>query len=312
MNNSHYVYNLQRTQERLIHTITEEQRGNWATPDTRQSSEFNLPPHTYKVANWLIVQTPVQGSELTKRFLGKYYQMFKDMAVERPIPSWKALEWLVEDYGQSVEEDQPYDQIYDKISKDWQVNPPTAVSTNGHFCKCERRYRWNPSATIDSVEYNGPKIPGNFLTPNQCAESYSRFFELHNTHTDPVCFRAAVFCDFLATICQQHQIIINVNRFDPNRPEFHIMLKIQHQSTRWHRVVEVMAITHFLYGPHLCWVNEFPCTRFYAWKYWFNSQRTNNPALLIRDADVRKAVDKSAAQQMNRADMHRNKKMKCN
>jgi len=28
--------------------------------------------------------------------------MFNDMAMEHPIPSWKVLEWIVEDYGMFV------------------------------------------------------------------------------------------------------------------------------------------------------------------------------------------------------------------
>jgi len=42
------------------------------------------------------------------------------MVVDRAIPSWKALEWLVEDYSLSMIEKTLYDKIYEQISADWQ------------------------------------------------------------------------------------------------------------------------------------------------------------------------------------------------
>lgn len=96
LNKSDNIFNLQRTQERLQHTLIEEQRGNLAISNTRQTSELNLPPHSYKTTNVLVVQTPVQESILTMSFLGKHYLMFQDIALEQPITSWRALKWLVE------------------------------------------------------------------------------------------------------------------------------------------------------------------------------------------------------------------------
>jgi len=129
--------------------------------------------------------------------------------LERPIPSWKALEWLVEDYQLLNER---YDRVYQYISSGWQESPPVSVVTNNHFCPCKRRYKWNPKATIDSIDYNLPEIPKAFDSVASCARSYGSFYEEYITHTDPVYFRAAVFCDFLRMMCEIHGIIVNVSR----------------------------------------------------------------------------------------------------
>lgn len=93
---------------------------------------------------------------------GHYPAMFDDINVERPVPSWKALEWLGEDYGLSRKEKVPYDKVYLKISEKWQINPPPSVSINVHFCRCPRRYKWDPKTTLDSIEYNWPIIPDSY------------------------------------------------------------------------------------------------------------------------------------------------------
>jgi hypothetical protein len=110
-------------------------------------------------------------------------------------------------------------------------------------------------------------------------------------------------------MCKSHGVTNNVNHFDFQRPEFHLSLKIQYQSTIWHRIIEVMAITHFWAGAHLCFVNEFPSTRYWAWTQWYKSQDKNNRALMERDPVVKKEVEKSLAQQKKR-DHDRNKRSK--
>jgi len=55
-------------------------------------------------------------------------------------------------------------------------------------------------------------------------------------------------------------MIIDVNQFDPMRPELHILLKIKYKGARWLQLLEVMATTHFLFAPHLSLVNEFHST----------------------------------------------------
>jgi len=76
----------------------------------------DLPPPQYKSTSRLTTKTPIQGSPLTYWFLGQYYYMYDKMVMERTIPSWKDLEWLVEDYGLSITKDAPNDEVYLHIS----------------------------------------------------------------------------------------------------------------------------------------------------------------------------------------------------
>jgi len=207
--------------------LDQQGRGEIVIPNTKSSAEFELPPQTYQPSNCLRVTPPVQGSILKLRFLVQYHAMFNNMALEHPIPFGDVLEWIVEHYSMTVKENISYNQVYEEISANWQVYPPLAVFTNGHFCQCEQWHKWNPRATIDSIEYNWLVIPGQFSTLGECAESYVMFHNRHIYYTNLVCFRAVVFYDFLANMCYNYQILINVNHFDPNRPEFHIMLKIK-------------------------------------------------------------------------------------
>jgi hypothetical protein len=305
--NSHYAFAIQHTYERLQKAGDGLARGNLTVPDTKKSALINLPPRTYKPARWLNLQPTIQGSPLTRQFLGRYYAMYRDFEMERPIPSWEALRWLVEDYGESVIEDFPWDLQYLEESVNWTLEPPPAVLTNGQFCNCPRRYLWKPTATIDSVEYNWPVIPGQFNTFTDCANAYQAFHEAHIHHTDPVCFRAAVFCDFLHFMCVNYQVVIDVNHFNIQRPEIHLLIKLQYQGARWQRVVEVMAITHFLFGPHLALVNEFTSTRYCGVTNWLKFQRTHNLKLLVRDDVVQKKSDKLERRLRDREEKDRNK-----
>lgn len=49
---------------------------------------------------------------MTHQFLGDYEALFEG-DIEQPIPSWKALEWILEDVGQSrhvnTDPSQPHD-----------------------------------------------------------------------------------------------------------------------------------------------------------------------------------------------------------
>jgi len=158
--------------KRLNKALDQFAKGTVVINDTRMTAQIALSVASYRPHPSITTQTPVQGSPLTCYFLGRYENMFWQIDVERPIPSWKALECLVEDYGQSVVETKEHDRRYNTISQGWLDEPPPAIRTNGHFCDCERRYKWNPSGLIDSVEYNWPKILGQFDTPCHYADAY--------------------------------------------------------------------------------------------------------------------------------------------
>lgn len=65
-----------------------------------------------------------------------------------------------------------------------------------------------------------------------------------------------------------------------------MLLKLQYRPTRWIRVVEAMAITHFIEGAHASLINEFsftqagPLDRFLRW------QKTNNPQVVEQHEDL--------------------------
>lgn len=192
----------------------------------------------------------------------------------------------------------------------WIVDPPPSVAMDAHFCKATpRRYKWPKEATIDSLEYNWPIIPGQFDRAEDCAKSYNEYFELHKTHTDPVCFRAAVFCNFMSMMCRNYGVQLNVNNREVWRPEFQLSLKLQYRSTRWNWMIEVMASTHFLYGAHGCFINEFRGTKRIPYDKWLTAQRRHNWKLMDDD-DTCKAVERIEAEEYHRSimkkDQHRN------
>jgi hypothetical protein len=72
-----------------------------------------------------------------------------------PLPSWHGIEWLLEDHGLSMMEEKSWNLLYHQVrDSSWKVNPPLAVSTNGHFSNFAWRYSWAPDALLNSVKYN--------------------------------------------------------------------------------------------------------------------------------------------------------------
>ena len=110
------------------------------------------------------------------------------------------MAWLLEDYGLSMMEDIPTDIQYRRISRQWSPKHPPAVATHPNFCPCPRKNKWDPHATLHSVEYNSPFL-GSKATAVKCQGTYRILFYEHVNYLDPVCFRAAVFCNTLADWC---------------------------------------------------------------------------------------------------------------
>jgi hypothetical protein len=76
--------------------------------------------------------------------------------------------------------------------------------------------------STDSIEYNWPLIPSQFSNFSLRVDSYRAFFEKHQIHTNPICFRAAIFCNFLGMLCAEYELIVDVNQFNELRPKFQI------------------------------------------------------------------------------------------
>jgi hypothetical protein len=287
---SHYLFHHSKTVNRLERYIREVSTQKRPLLNVNGQIQMELPPLSFSVAH-PIVELPLVGSPLTLRYLGQYAKMF-DTPAEEPVLTWTAISWMLEDYGLSRTEEVPADIVYWQNSRQWSHNPPPAVANHPNFCPCQRRCKWNPQATLTSVEYNWPFIPGPMSTADECKSTYKRFFEIHIQHLDPVCFRAAVFCNTLADWCGQWNVVLNVNKFAESHYEFLLLLKLQYRPTRWVRMVEAMAITHFIAGAHRCLINEFPHTRAGPFDRFLRWQRLNAPALVAQDEDLQRAMDK--------------------
>jgi hypothetical protein len=99
---------------------------------------------------------PVGGNLLNQRYLG-YYESLLDPDTELPLPSWKGIEWLLEDYGLTRREEKSWDMVYQRVrDSSWSQEALVAVKSSGHYCDCSRRFLWTPDALIDSVE--GPNM----------------------------------------------------------------------------------------------------------------------------------------------------------
>lgn len=295
----HYLYQLDRVGNRLERYLREVASQKKPLLNLHGQVQFEPPPINF-VPTQQIIDLPVMGSPLTLRYLGQYVNMF-DSPMEEPIPTWSAIAWILEDYGQSRTEDMPTDIYYTRISRQWPVEPPVNVKNHPHFCPCPIRCKWDPTATISSVEYNWPLIPGPKSTAKECKVTYRQFFQAHVLHRDPVCFRTTIFANILSDWCGQWNVTIDINRYHESHHEFLLLLKLQYRPTRWVRLVDAMALTHFIAGAHKCLINEFPYTREGPFERFLRWQRTNAPELVARDEDLFKAVEKMENRELKRA-----------
>lgn len=280
-----YQFKYDHIQERLQRWIMTLDRGRRIEVKLQnQAIFFPPPPNMIQRALQSIRRPP--HTPLTHAFLGRYDALF-DADIEQPIPSWRALEWLLEDVGLSrviptTLEDQ-HDVVYRRICRGWSLIPPLTVTNDPRFCNCPRRCKWPPHALIDSLEYNWPVVPGSFVSPEDCYESYMRFSYEHRTHQDPVCFRAAVFTAILAFWCRKFDFEYNVNLISKVNREVLFLTKLNYMTSRWHRCLEAMCSTYFIIGPHHTMVNEFGATRFGVVSRALKLQRTVTNAIRPRE-----------------------------
>ena len=171
---SHYLYQLDRVGNRLERYLREVEGQKKPLVNLNGQVQFEPPPLDFAPSQQ-IIDLPMTGTQLTLRYLGQYGNMF-DSPTEEPIPTWNAIAWILEDYGQSRTEDMPTNIYHRRISKQWPVEPPTNVKSHPHFCPCPRRCKWDPLATISSVEYNWPLISGPKGTARECKASTNNTF----------------------------------------------------------------------------------------------------------------------------------------
>lgn len=288
---THYVYNREKAIDRIEKYLKAIDGKKAPVLAVEAQVEFSMAPPGYCPRYVPFIAMPVGGSTANQRYLGNYRELF-DAEGEQPVPTWPALGWILEDYGLSRTETVAADLVYKRTSGAWSFEPPPAVQLHPQFCPCPRRHKWAPDSTIASVEYNWPQIQGapGFNSPGQCKVAYMRYFEEHRTHKDPVCFRAAVFCAALGEWCHRWNFAINVNCHQKSRQEFLMLLKLQYRPSRWVRLVEAMAMTHFIEGVHPSLINEFPCTRAGPFERFLKWQRQNNPEGVAQDEDLQRAL----------------------
>lgn len=296
---SHYFFQIEKTASRLERYLVEVNTQRKPLLNLHSQVQFELPPSNF-LPTIPQLEVPIVGSPLTLRYLGQYANMF-DHPGEEPIPTWTAIAWLLEDYGLSRNEEVPADIHHRRIARRWPDGPPAGVASHPHFCRCPRRGRWDPEATLSSVEYNWPLIQGPKSTADECRATYKQFFQQHIHHRDPVCFRAAVFSNVLADWCGEWDVVIDVNRFHESHAEFLLLLKLRYRPTRWIRMVEVMSMTHFIAGAHKSLINEFPFTRMGPFERFLRWQRINAPETVARHDDLRRAIEKMEARELKRA-----------
>ena len=260
-----YQLKFDQMKERLMRSLQViAQPGGRIQMQLQNQVTFFLPP-AYLVQRALNSTRRPPISPLAHQYLGNYSALF-DFDIEEPIPSWKAFEWIFEDVGLSrqisTRPEEAHDVVYRRICHGWSPTPPVTVTNDPRFCDCPRRCKWPPQALIDSLEYNWPVIPGNFMTAQDCYESYMQFSYEHREHQDPVCFRAAIFTAILGFWCRKYDFVYNVNLLSKANREAMFLTKINYNSARWYRCLEAMCSTYFIIGPHHSLVNEFGATRY--------------------------------------------------
>ena len=175
-----------------------------------------------------------------------------------------------------AEKEESHGRVYARMSKGWSSLPLLALTMDPRFFSCRRRYKWSPSATINSLEYNWPIVTGSFRNSAKCANSYWRFFMEHKAYEDPVCFMAAVFCAMFAAWCKEYSLTWDINKFNATRPEVLLATKHLYRTARWMKCVEVMYSTYFIIGPHHTMINDFGHTRVKMMARTLHDQFDNN------------------------------------
>ena len=93
---------------------------------------------------------------------------------------------------------------------------------------------------------------------------------------------------------------IDVDKYHENHHKFMLLLKLQNWPTRQVRVVEVMAITHFIAKAHKCIIFEFPNTRKRPLEFFLRWQRTNALKLVAGDEGFQKTIENMKTHELKR------------
>jgi hypothetical protein len=156
--------------------------------------------------------------------------------------------------------------------------PHNVQGDTRHCQEYKRRFLWRAGAKLDTVWYNWPVIEGIFYTPEHCFQSYYRFFSIHKTHTDPMYFRAAVFCRVLTHWYKEFSIAIDPRLGARQAQDGYIYAKIKYLSARKIRIFELMCLTQFLAGAHNVLIDEVKGNRYAMHEKFLELQKTGEYA----------------------------------
>jgi hypothetical protein len=178
LTNGHYIYMLDKTLNRLQQTL--DKLSSDLNPRINLGSmtvmAYSHRPYTSGLLINVTVDRPAEMNQFKLRpyFVGKMDAVFEtDEEKQFHVPTWKALEWLVEDFGMTRTLRIIEDKQYQMSSGAWQEGVPLGVSSDPRFCTLgPRRGKWSPEATIESTNYNWMMIEGSFSTWENCAATY--------------------------------------------------------------------------------------------------------------------------------------------
>ena len=115
---SHYIYNRDRAIQRIDRYLQTIHTKKAPLLSMQGQVQFLTSPAGYLSPPLSINGVPVEGSVANRRYLGNYPKLFDDEQ-ERPVPTWAALAWILEDYGLSRTEPITADLIYKQVSGPW-------------------------------------------------------------------------------------------------------------------------------------------------------------------------------------------------
>jgi hypothetical protein len=90
--------------KQLAYSLSQLGQGLFDLGSIREIVSLSIPAPFSRFPSWLRVSYLVGGSLLNQQFLGHYDSLIDpDSAI--PLPTWKGIEWILEDYGLSRHEE---------------------------------------------------------------------------------------------------------------------------------------------------------------------------------------------------------------
>ena len=153
----------------------------------------------------------------------------------------------------------------------------------------------------DLAEYNWPLIPREKRTPQECYDTYCRFWREHKECEDPVCYREAIFYRSLVEWCITFHIWIDVNICQEGPPKrlgtlqnskFWIFLKLQYSCTRPNRLLEAMCSMHFILGAHQTMINALENKKAHPLDRLSQDQRKKNSNVVQNNTQLSTTIER--------------------